>query len=1036
MDNVIDNLQIELEYSGDFNGKGLKNLKKTLKTISEIAKDIKIDNEAIQKIRSLSKSIATLSASGNGLKTVASSLSRVSKVMDKLSGSSGVTVSTDVNTKGPTKVDVDTKTAQVKVDAFFKKVKEGYNVFNAIGDSKPFQRFANKVSAIAEKVKYKLSGIGTAAKALEGGFGFVGNTLIAPFKKLLSALSGAEGRFKKFMKPLSKLPALASKVASAFSKIKGAIGKMVGSGLSRATNGVSKLLRAFKSVAMYQGMFRLIMMITDALKEGTDNLYQYSKAIGGTFASSMDRIATSVQLFKNSVGAAAAPLINALAPAIEFVIDKAVSFLNVINQLFARLSGSSTWTKAVKVSAEYAESATEAAKATKNWLTGFDEINMMPSTLAKNSNDIDYSSMFEEVAIDSEFSNWIDSLKEAIDKGEWHEVGAILGNKFNDIVEAIDFSGIGEKLGNGITSICSTINGFVDEVDWGAVGSEIASSLNGMVDTVDWSELGKTLSAKMVVLTETLKTTIAEFDFKELGSGIGIAINSWFDNITWGDVSGNISNALAGVLETVGETLKTIDWQQLATKTAEFIKGINWTGVASALFDALGSALGGISAYLGGIISEGWNEFVNYWDKYISWGDAPGEIIAGLWQGIKDAFVGAGNWVYNNIWVPFRDGFKEAFGIHSPSTKMYELGGYIIEGLKNGVIEKLKDCKEALLQKWEEFTAGWKEVLVEVKAKFTDKAEKLKETWNNLTSELTTKLVAVKAKFSQKAADIKNSWEKITKDVKEKKVTLTAKIADAKDSLRKDVVSAWKKITGTTTAKLKAKVEDAKNSVRSKVYTVWKAVTGTRNAKLVAAVNDAKGSKRVDIKAAWETIRSRGADLSATIKEKGTSTIATFKRNWDSISTKTAELRATLSDKLTTSFKKMIRDVIDFLNGWVDKINKAIPGNPVNRIEYPSWAKYAQGGFPPTGQMFVAREAGPEMVGTIGNRNAVVNNDQIVEGISAGVEWANAKQNALLAEQNSLLRQLLEKDTSVEITANSISQGLNRKNMREGKAFA
>ena len=46
---------------------------------------------------------------------------------------------------------------------------------------------------------------------------------------------------------------------------------------------------------------------------------------------------------------------------------------------------------------------------------------------------------------------------------------------------------------------------------------------------------------------------------------------------------------------------------------------------------------------------------------------------------------------------------------------------------------------------------------------------------------------------------------------------------------------------------------------------------------------------------------------------------------------------------------------------------------------------YASGGFPDTGELFVAREAGPELVGTIGNRTAVANNDQIVQGIKAGV---------------------------------------------------
>jgi hypothetical protein len=46
---------------------------------------------------------------------------------------------------------------------------------------------------------------------------------------------------------------------------------------------------------------------------------------------------------------------------------------------------------------------------------------------------------------------------------------------------------------------------------------------------------------------------------------------------------------------------------------------------------------------------------------------------------------------------------------------------------------------------------------------------------------------------------------------------------------------------------------------------------------------------------------------------------------------------------------------------------------------------YATGGFVDNGQMFVAREAGAELVGSIGSRTAVVNNDQIVESVSEGV---------------------------------------------------
>ena len=59
--------------------------------------------------------------------------------------------------------------------------------------------------------------------------------------------------------------------------------------------------------------------------------------------------------------------------------------------------------------------------------------------------------------------------------------------------------------------------------------------------------------------------------------------------------------------------------------------------------------------------------------------------------------------------------------------------------------------------------------------------------------------------------------------------------------------------------------------------------------------------------------------------------------------------------------------------------------------------------------------------------------DQITEGVRQGVYEATARQNDLLREQNELLRDLLNKDTTVEVTANSFTKAINRKNQRDGK---
>lgn len=106
-------------------------------------------------------------------------------------------------------------------------------------------------------------------------------------------------------------------------------------------------------------------------------------------------------------------------------------------------------------------------------------------------------------------------------------------------------------------------------------------------------------------------------------------------------------------------------------------------------------------------------------------------------------------------------------------------------------------------------------------------------------------------------------------------------------------------------------------------------------------------------------------------------------------------------------------------SGMGNNASSATSGGARNTGKNMNIAQFASGGFPDYGQLFIAREngAGAELVGQIGNRTAVANNDQIVEGIKGGVESANAQQNELLRQQNSLLTQILAKDISIRPSA-------------------
>lgn len=122
----------------------------------------------------------------------------------------------------------------------------------------------------------------------------------------------------------------------------------------------------------------------------------------------------------------------------------------------------------------------------------------------------------------------------------------------------------------------------------------------------------------------------------------------------------------------------------------------------------------------------------------------------------------------------------------------------------------------------------------------------------------------------------------------------------------------------------------------------------------------------------------------------------------------------------------------DAFGGVVDWVGNAI-GGVVDFFK--GIFGFASGGFPDAGQLFIAREAGAEMVGSLGGHTAVANNDQIVEGIREGVEAAMERQNQLLRRQNELLQALLEKEGSAEVNVSSFYQAVNRTNQRNGKTI-
>lgn len=205
-----------------------------------------------------------------------------------------------------------------------------------------------------------------------------------------------------------------------------------------------------------------------------------------------------------------------------------------------------------------------------------------------------------------------------------------------------------------------------------------------------------------------------------------------------------------------------------------------------------------------------------------------------------------------------------------------------------------------------------------------------------------------------------------------------------------------------------------------------------------------------DIKVVWAVVSSWFEDTIIvpvkTAFEKACEAIGTFFANlWLGIKRGVASAMNGVIGGIESALNWIIGGFNNFLSGFDKLVQWAadvlgedwggmtlIQEVKFSRIAVP---EYANGGFPEQGQMFIAREAGAEMVGNIGRRTAVANNDQIVSGIAGGVAEANEEQNALLREQNSLLRAILEKDSGVYLDGKNLTNSVEKYQRERGRVL-
>ena len=785
-------------------------------------------------------------------------------------------------------------------------------------------------------------------------------------------------------------------------------------GINRLNNSLKRTGRTghqmggiFRTLGMTARFMFASFLIRGALngaKEGFQNLAQYS----GQTNASLSLLMSSLTQLKNALATAFAPILNVIAPLLNVLIQKVIQAVSTLGMLFASLTGQKTFTAAKKVNQDYAASlnqnAKNADKANKSnqklqrTLLGFDQINKLDDNSDSGSSDtgagdiggLSPADMFEEVPILNKINDFADKIKAAWRNADFTEIGQIVGNKLNAALEGIPWDRIQNTTNKIAKGVATFLNGFIETTDWGLVGNTLAQGVNtvfmtantfaqnfhwdslgiaagngingamaglnwelikgtihnvvsGLIDTLNkflwqanWTEVGETIAEFFNSKLEAFHTAVTEFEWKKLGDSVAEAIDGLFSTYDFPKLGEGISNFAKGILDTLIHAIENTNWQQVGGSIKAVLINVDWNGIVERIAELFGAACGGLGAIIWGIIDDAWS-LVSDWWKETAYEDGK-FTIEGLLNGVKEALYNIGQWIHDHIFTPFLNGVKSAFGIHSPSTVMAEQGGYIIDGLLQGLVDnvtsvlewftalpgKIKtamgNAKDWLVEKGKGAIEGIKNGYEAVKdSKLFSKFKKLKDEAFSSVGDIAGK---VKAKGTDVISGIKEGYEK------SKQSGLLSKVATLKDNVFSSI--------GDIAKKVKAKGSDISSGIKSGY----------------------EGSKET-IKNAVSEIPDLISNCIGSLWDIGKNAIKSFADGFSSIHIPMPHI------------------------GWdwnefsLGNFNFSVPSFNLD------W--YAKGGFPAAGEMFMARESGPELVGRMGSRSAVANNDQIVDGIKAGV---------------------------------------------------
>lgn len=479
---------------------------------------------------------------------------------------------------------------------------------------------------------------------------------------------------------------------------------------SRTKNAAGGLGGAFKTLGITAKFMLASFLISNSVRgaaDGIKNLAKYSSSTNAELSSLMN----SLNLLKNSLASAFSPILSAIAPALDTLINYCVNAINAIGQLFAALTGQGTYYKAVKGNQDFAtglsktaDKANDSAKALKNTLMGFDEINKLDDDSGSGdsggSGGGGSAGSFDMVPVENAYADFAKQIKDAWAKADFTELGGIFGTKIRDALNsipwdeiketaqkvgkslatfingAVEVSGLADAVGNTVAQALNTgvagADSFMKNLHWDSVGQFVADSMNSFVKKADWKGIGTAVKDGINGVITAKATWAGAFDFKaageavktavknsltgikwtqantgavSLGKGIATALNSIMTTDTFSLIGKSAAGAVNTVISGAYAFIGTIDFKGWGKSIAAGINGyfgkMNWSEAGLTFSKAVNGILDTLLEALRGTNWQKVGQSIGDFIANINWGSALSKIGQIVWGVIKGAITAA-----------------------------------------------------------------------------------------------------------------------------------------------------------------------------------------------------------------------------------------------------------------------------------------------------------------------------------------------------------------------------------------------------------